>query len=583
MTDFINRVAKIAQESSERENARNNLKQAKDLLGAMNQSEIEAAEQLSVKYDSLSRPCVALITRALADVLRRHRENGIPLTPFAKINEVTISDPNSIVRLLTSRGKRIPTTPFMRSKEVDKHPTLNALALMAGINRGSFTSVTQGRQHLSAKDLEAWRDALSQIGVYNDIEELAALSNPKTFLSAVIDEIINLESSMTVERVQEWAEMVETMEPDSIGQEFIDSELARARSVTLPHVFDSMVNIWRGQLIDNDIECFVARSLSDVLSTRTSSRRFSRGLQNLIISVHSGMGAFNSRVKYPARNYTSYKHRYSVEGETGLTSDILMAYCFYLGINPVAMVYWLAESEQHNPGSAFAMKGSYDPLDVVKWVGTISPVEYDKFIAATLSLGIVPDEMRFPLSLLAAKFVYPCMPDYNTLVKSLGSQGDAYRQPIEEYLSVLDTSTAECRLPRRYNSHLEAANSHDIKVRDIYDNVLASGYYVYGLSLQHGNLGEAVSSEMEDLESEAQIIEYAKEKLMQMIGGSESAYCHLVKDKDGDIDHSASCQARPFSPREMLNAAKLYRGLFESLSNASKSDDDDDLLSLMNG
>ncbi len=582
MTNFIDRVSKLAKESAERAQARESLKEVNSLLSSMGEAEALAVEQIAVKYPELPRQTTALITRAIADILKRHKHNGTPLTPFARVNEVTISDPESVVSLLKSRGKRIPTTPFMRSNEVDRAPTANMLALMSGINRGSFNSVVRGRQHFSAKDLELWRDALSQIGVYNDIYELSALSNPETFLTAIVDEIMNLESTMPLSRVEEWADVVHATDPDLLSREFIDSELARARSVTLPHIFDSMVNVWRGQLVNGEVETFDGRTLIDVLSTRTSSRRFSRGLQNLIASVHTGMSPFNSRIKYPACSYATYKQRYAVQGETGLTSDILMAYCFYLGINPVAMVNWLAEAEKVNPGSAEPVKGGYAPRDVVKWVGNIDPVEYDKFIAATLSLGIVPDEMRFSLAMLVSKFVFLNLPNHTEMAKRLGSHYDAYRQPIEEYLSQLDSYTAECALPNKLmGSHYTIAVKHGVKPFDLYSDVLASGYYIYGASRLPGNMGEVISEDMNDLIEEAEIIEYAKDKIMRMMGGSEGSYSHLVKDNDGEIDHSASCQARPFAPREVSDAAKLYRGLFESLD-LNNNEDEDDLLSLMN-
>lgn len=535
--------------------------QAKDACGA-----------IRVSFPRLSESHVSVIANAVTDIFERSRDTGMPLTPFASVPEVTISSPRSIVELLNSVGGMVPPRSSL-SHEAPKKPSVNALAVMSNISRGTFNSVAAGRQYMSAADLELWREALCEIGDHNNIEELKALGNPLSFLRALVEEFVSLESSVPVERIEEWVAYTNQVVPDSINDEEKAAIMAPIAQIDAGQYTEAMVKVWRAQYMQGKLERFEVHTLMDVLTTRTTSRRFSRGFQNLTAAIHDTMSAFNSRVKYPRRNYAQYKARYSNKCETGLTSEVLMGYCFYLGINPVSLLYWLVSSEAAMPG-AYTAEEVDEARGVVKWLGTMSPVEYDRFMEATLCLGIVPDSRRWLFSLIQSKFVFSQLPTARETERMLGARSPAYKTAIEEYFSGVDTSLEGCDLVRGFDSYLGMAAGFDLARAN--DDVNCLGFYMLGVTSAHGSRAQKIDEETADLDDDA-FKAYALAHLLDLSAGNSEDYLHVGEEP------GLSLQGSGLSTRELAVGMHFWKGVstWRNGSVEEQDEDDMDLASLM--
>lgn len=126
--------------------------------------------------------------------------------------------------------------------------------------------------------------------------------------------------------------------------------------------------------------------------------------------VHTGMRGFNSRISYPLTNLVAYKKRYKHElVETGLTAEILMAYCLFCGLHPISLLSWLARREKVAP-SCFEVRRAVTPEDFILWRGTVSPYEHDRFLQMIINMGLVSDQKSWVYGLLSARFAYRDLP-----------------------------------------------------------------------------------------------------------------------------------------------------------------------------
>lgn len=549
-----------------------------------------AKAQLAEVMPALTPTHISSVADAILDIFdRKDASDRVPLTPFKSVPSVTIGDPVSIVNHLTNIGARIPTTvnPHLTNQPKDRAPSINALADCASMARGSLGSVAQKRQYLNAEQLEQLREGLVHIGKYNSLAEFEALENPVTFLQSLVDEYCDLESATPIDRVESWASMM--VAGLAIDADKAKEILSASRTLSVGRYGRAVLQVWRSQYIadamgGHPLEKFEdCDNIMSLLSTRTKSRRFNRGFQNLTAAVHRNMTDFNERLKYPTLNYSEYKRRYASHGvESGLNSESLLGYCFYTGLHPVAVLRWLAGLEVSRPGTFQAMT-SNTINGLIQWSGPMSPKEYNRFIDAIMCLGIVPDSCRWSFTLLSAKYVYANIPTPKGVASLLGPTNAAFMAVGDEYFADFDYNLTVDRA-RGFATLIEAAaESNLVDVYNAHRDEMSLISYLCGLTLQPGTLGARITDATEAM-SDEEIAEYASAHIVQSMAKiDESEFSYLVKGADGEIDHSLSCRSAKMTPREASAADNFYLGLVNQMQGSSvfEDEDADELRSLM--
>lgn len=376
----------------------------------------------------------AVLANVVKTIFSRVKDKGAGYTPFKSTPQGSITHPQTVVDALSLHGAVMPPIEGNQSERV----TLNSISMLSLISKGSLASVNSGQQHMSVASLEGWRKSLAAIGDHNpDIEVVsgyAELGEPRSFLVELLEEWRDLISTLPLSRIEEWADEYSGMERADI-----DRQIAYY-TPTHKGFMHSMIKVWREEYNQGKLDNYLDKPhFLDVLQTRTVSRRIGRGFHTMIGSVHTGMTPYNSRVNYPKTNFAEYKRRYSEPRvETGLTSEVLLGYCLFTGINPMSMLHWLAYQESKLPGEWKTHKSASTEQDIIEWNGVMHPAEYKRFHGAIIKLGLVSDQNRWAMDLLSVSWVYHDLPQGDKVEDSLNTHAFGLKPVIDNLPSYED-------------------------------------------------------------------------------------------------------------------------------------------------
>lgn len=282
---------------------------------------------------------------------------------------------------------------------------------------------------MDAEKLEHWRKALVVIGKHNNIDWLISFDNPENYLDSLVEDYVTMASSIPLERIEDWAERC----TDMLGSEIAD-KLSKATLSAVEYV-NAIIGVWREQYLTGDIDALLGcNDFISVMKHYTKSKSTKRGFSKLIPIVHRGMPSFSSRVHYQVKLTSYYTARYTgATSETGLTADILLAYCFYTGMNPMSLIRWLASSEMRNPGEHVSEGKTFEINDLVGWLGTVSPWEFNAFVKLVSSLGLVSDQEKWALCIYDASNIYRNIPEKADIERSLGDKALTFDDTLSKF------------------------------------------------------------------------------------------------------------------------------------------------------
>lgn len=523
------------------------------------------------------------LSNVLGGVFYRAGDKDASYTPFKVTPKASLTYPQHVVDDLRKSGAVMPEVSegdnmYSASGQV----SLSAIADLSRISKGSLSGVNSHQQHLTVEGLERWRKALSKIGRANptieDVHALSQLGDPKVFLEVLLTQWSELISALPIARISEWALAHTDHDVDTLAI------LVESFRPTYKSYVRNMLTIWRTEYNEGKLETYAdKRTLLDVLQTRTASRRISRGFHDMIQLVHGNMPAFNSRIKYSKSNYQEYKRRYSTDAtETGLTAEVLMGYCFFLGINPIAMLQWLAHKEANAP-SGWVRGYGHTPRDIIVWQGTISPVEYQRFYEAIHEMGLVSDQNLWAMGLYMTTCVYKNVPIAREVETALEADSVSLQSVVNKYAN--DISTMDFAMPKPtggYDTLLaQAMACSDFPVSCAHLDVLAISMVSEGELLhkgKHQDVKDEANSRL--LLDEEDYMNYVRsiytpksfrnpEKYVSLTVGDEEydkltqGYDQLVEKvraRELDVDHENS-----YKVAFEKNAAKYYYGFLVSL------------------
>lgn len=390
----------------------------------------KAMEQLREdNTHKLPRYTLSLIAKVLTTVYESNAASETPITPFRKVPDtfIPITNPKAVLDYLRSANAKMS----VGGKEVPV--SQNTLATMSGINKGSLSSITNGRMNFSANGLEQWRKVLVDIGRLNGMDELTAYDSPSAFLDSMLDDYASLTSRLKPSVVVEWATVHAQLSPNTT------SEKVAAAKPNYSECFQAIVNVWRQEYATGQMQTYDDKLNFDaLLKTHTASRSMARGFHKMVRAIHSNMPPCNSRVRYPTTYYQEYVNRYRGKAvETGLTADILIAYCFYLGMNPMSLLVWFADYEVRVPGDYAVMSNEVDSFNLIAWKGLLPPWEYQKLALRCMQLGLVSDQERWIFTAFDAKHIYHNLPTVSTVLEALGDRAMAMRSIVEDALDMI--------------------------------------------------------------------------------------------------------------------------------------------------
>lgn len=348
-----------------------------------------------------------------------------PLSPFMFTpNSLgATTSPSAVIEFLKSEGAHIPHG----GRELN--PSLNSLYWISGIPVGTLSSLNSGKMKMDANKLELWRKALVTIGVSNRNDWLTSFDNPENYLDSLLEDYKSMASALPLERIREWA-----TKHTNILENDISAKLGSV-TMTVANYLTSIIGIWREQytsnVLDNLVGCYDFMSVLKMYTGRKSTKR---AFNKLIPTIHRGMPQFNRRVKYPVKLTTEYSNRYTGVGhETGLTAEILLAYCFYLGMNPMSLLRWLATAELRNPGSHISEGITFDINDLVGWRGVVSPWEFNRFVVLISSLGLVSDQEKWALCVYDASNIYRNIPTKADIDRTLEDKAMTFDSTLTHF------------------------------------------------------------------------------------------------------------------------------------------------------
>lgn len=405
-------------------------------------SENEVSKELATKYPSLGGHALSLIGKVVTAVFKdQHTPSGKesqPLSPFMSTPSSmgATTSPSAVVEFLRAEGIHIP----LNGKEMN--PSLNALSYLSGIPSGTLSSLNMGRMKMDGAKLEQWRNSLVLIGKANDNEWLVSFENPETYLDSLIEDYESMASALPLERIRDWA-----INHSSMLSEHVEAKLGKVSVSALQYV-DSIIGVWRHQYVSDCLEnlsgCI---DFMSVIKSYTGHTSIKRGFNKLVPTVHRGMAQFNDRIRYQVKLTAPYTQRYTGTGnETGLTAEILLAYCFYLGMNPMALLRWLAEAELRNPGSHLTEGTSFDINNLVGWSGVLSPWEFNRFVVLISSLGLVSDQEKWALCVYDASNIYRNIPTKADIDRSLGDKAMTFDEVTTNFFHSNPDMPTSCKV-----------------------------------------------------------------------------------------------------------------------------------------
>lgn len=536
---------------------------------------LDNAEKLAIRKDELEHAIDSIeplmpnapfklklsVAGTITAVMHRAVNMGTSYTPFHSTPEGAISFPKHMTDELRKLGARMPEkSEGDESYRPRYEVTLSAMAELSQLAKSTLASVNAGRQHLTVEGLELWRIALVKMGKANpDIEEVAGMADfteHEEFLDQLIGDWENLDSPLPVERIIEWGEKFTKLSRD---------EVVAKLDASRPNITDytnAVIKVWREEYekhaLPNLSDC---RTLLDVFKTRTSGRRLGRGFNEMVRAVHPDGTAFNTRIKYSKTNFAAYKARYdSDHTETGISSEVLMGYCVFLGINPIAMLQWIAAKEAKLPGT-WDVERVHDENSFLLWRGAISPRECLRFYEAIQQMGLVSDQNLWSFHLLHPSVIYKNLPTLDALMNSL--QGDLL---LEDMVATYSYSS-----PDKPDNEVKEWKEYRGEHNTLYDvaahNRVLSGNSAVILAT-YGNVAFTRSAEeevakLDNITNEEEFVAQGLAKLITK--GAKGDYSELKCDAQGEIDHAKSYQNTSVArlPRTTIN---FYRKVLVAFS-----------------
>lgn len=397
--------------------------------------------------------------------INEHIESGAPLSPFTDAVSVTL--PHTVCQLLAKTfGRPISFYKFIKG-EIWGYKSPDWL-----IGRSSAYHVRSGRALLTAEELEGWRKAFLAFLLSDEFaKEVSSISKVSQVSTSNIstaeesessEETTSTETETTLEESSTTFKLPRVLQAEAwTSENFGKTLLEEARSLcsgyplvrvaewsdlygegsdvtfrarvvpTAAEYVRNAISAWRScPIVAHDPKM----SFLDILGGYTKSRRMSRGFHKMVQVLHTGMRAFNSRISYPLTNLVAYKKRYREElAETGLTAEILMAYCLFCGLHPMSLLTWLARREKVVP-SRFEVRRAVTPEDFILWRGTVSPHEHDRFLQMIINMGLVSDQKAWAYGLLSARFVYRDLPTEES-IKARIAPNEVSQGMIDEVLA----------------------------------------------------------------------------------------------------------------------------------------------------
>lgn len=532
-----------------------------------------AYTDVSALFPALDENHHAVLANVIKAIFNRAQNKGKGYTPFKSTPEGAITHPQRTVDWFAAQNAKMPPMPDNQSSRV----TLNSISMLSGVSKGSLASVNAGQQHMTVHVLESWRKALAEIGTYNpelpEVHDYSALGDQKTFLYKLLEEWRDLVSTLPLSRIVEWAS-----EYSGLTTEEIHAEV-NEYSPTHREFMVSMVNVWREEYERGELDNFMDKTnLFDVLNTRTASRRIGRGFHTMIPAVHEGMASYNSRIKYPKTHLAEYKRRYSEPRvETGLTSEVLMGYCMFTGINPIAMLHWLAYHETKVPGKWVA-KVANSIEDAIEWKGTVCPAEYNRFHAAIHRMGLVSDQNRWAMDLLSVSWVYHNLPHQDEVDAALTINA-ASMKTITETLPSYHDLASKLDYPNNLTSPIELAlaaqvnvfNAHrDLKCLSLMSVGELTYHTLYSFDESKRDAEEEIRNNFNTAE---EFTQYMQAHICLVCAHTSKPdsdnYMDVELDKGGKVVISKSYQTVKGNGRTMAATSNFYKALAKYLSDKS--------------
>ena len=366
-----------------------------------------------------------LIASVIAAVYAANKEESSPLSPFRKTAQALQTSPRDVIEYLKSSGHKV-----MRGHGSTEmiNPSYSVISSVSNIAKGTLASIDSGRMGFNADTLESWRQSLVIIGKTNDDPTLSCFEDKLLWLTELVDDISGLDSTLKIEVVEEWA-----VRYSGLMSTTIDAEVSRS-TPDYASYYLSIINVWRTEVESGKVaDLTLHTSLLSVLKTVTSSTRLKRGFHRLIGAVHASTPRFNSAITYSATNYSEYRNRYSRDDqETGFTADIALAYCFFLGINPVALLSWIVAHEQIKPGDYTFKANAVEADDLIHWHGVMSPVEYIKFVDLVCQMQIIKDKDMWTMARFHYSYVFSSLPTIDSLERYAATNLVTLRPLVDE-------------------------------------------------------------------------------------------------------------------------------------------------------
>ncbi len=516
------------------------------------------------KLDESHRMALAHTTKS---IFNRAESKGASYTPFKSTPEGSFTHPQSMVNWFSARKAQMPPMEDNQSLRV----TINSMSALSGVSKGSLASVNAGNQHMTVHALEAWRKALAAIGSHNDsiesVHEYSDFGEPNVFLCKLLEEWRDLVSTLPLTRIEEWAEVYSGLSDEQIKKEVEDYRPSHKEFLS------SMVRVWRDEFKQGKMESYIDKTtLLDVLHTRTVSRRIGRGFHTMIEAVHTGMAPFNSRISYPKTNFAEYKRRYGVATvETGLTSEVLMGYCLFTGINPIAMLHWVACQETKSHGTWNA-KVANTPRDMLEWLGAMSPVEYARFHTAIHQMGLVSDQNRWALGLFSACWVYCDLPTQPKVKERLGADYHGLATVADEFLFLYGVETDFKYDAVRYKTPVGMALAAEVNVFEAHNDLECFGHMSCGESnhIQKYAMLDNFDEERNAFDTAEEFVGFMRGHLCKEYGyrvnTEDGSYMQLVTNADGEVDIANSYRTHEVSSKTKSSTTAFYRAIEDSLA-----------------
>lgn len=381
---------------------------------------LNSVEEITPKFPASMKQ---LLASAIDSLLARADADNCPYSPYIGYpytddENMPAFAPRRFVNVLMAHNAKVEIIEGASGEKEIKPVNYSVLSEVTGLDKGEMTALDKANIYLKADQIESWRLMLVNVGKHTPELSSLASTTPEVILAEAVLDLKLLRCRPNLGYLCDYAMKYCGMDKENALQ-YIDQHRPNARTF-----YSSMVNIWREEIELGTFETYHFNTFYELISSKTALGRLGRSVGKFLPELHGQLPDMNSRVSYPKTYREEYKRRYgSSDRETGLTADMVMAYCFYLGLNPLSVVHWFANKELHRPGYFNAHTTVYS-CDVVEWIGFISPIEYQKLLDAIIS-SLVSDQKAWTVALLGAQYVFKDLPSLDSIRDKLCSK-DGY-------------------------------------------------------------------------------------------------------------------------------------------------------------